>query len=201
MELKFQNSFIPKKQVGGSLEKAVYYAEGTNIFSLAATLFFLGTILLYGGLFFYKKLLIKQIMQADQAVVDARTAIEPETIVRLLDADARMSATLGLLEKHLVTTNLLLLLGENTVRTLKYNDFNYRNRDGTPIITISGQVANYNGLAYQQKKLAENEQIREVKFSEIDLLESGDVKFKLESKVDFSLISYKKVLESLTNGI
>lgn len=199
MEPKFQTSFIPKRQVSVGPEKTFRSSEGTNIFSLAATIFIIATALMYGGLFFYKKSLIDGIAQVNQEIADARAAIDPDTITKLLDANARMKATLGLLERHVVTSNFLVFLGDSTIRSLKFNDFTYQNKEGTPTISVAGQVKSYNGLAYQQKVLEDNELVKGTNFSDIVLGDNGDIKFKLESKFDSTLVSYKTAIESLTN--
>lgn len=196
MEPKFQTSFIPKKQVGGDSDRVSFSAEGVNIFTFGATLIFIATIAVYGGLFFYKSYLINKQVESDKALNDARTAIEPEKIQDILDANSRITSSLELLERHLVTTNFLNLLGDSTVKNLKLNDLVYQNKNGVPSLIVSGEVGSYNALAYQEMVLRQNEFLKDISFSEINLGETGSIRFKLESRINPDVVSYKKIIDT-----
>ena len=195
MEPKFQTSFIPKKQIGGDSDR-VTVREGVNIFSLASTIIGLFTALLFGGLYGYNTLLLRQIVQADQDVNSAREAIQPEEIKKLLDDNSRITASISLLENHLATSNLLYLLGDTAVKKLRFNDFSYVNKNGSPSITIGGEVQTFNALASQQEALASNELIKNLHFGDLTLGDLGSVRFKFSARLDPSLVSYKKVIEN-----
>ena len=70
MEPKFQTSFIPKKIAEDDSRNRVSISAETNIFTLAATVVFVVISLLYGGLFFYKGVIIKQVEKARQDLLD-----------------------------------------------------------------------------------------------------------------------------------
>lgn len=198
MQPRFQTSFIPKKSIDNVPDRGAREVDDTNIFSLAATLIFLATALLLGGLFFYKNLVLKQLEQKGEEVNAARSAIEPEKIKEILDANARIKASVGLLENHLVTSRLLLFLGDLASKNLQFNDFNYQNKAGGPSITINGEAKTYNSLAFQQDVLSKNERLSQVVFSEINLNENGNVRFRVGARLDATLVSYKKLLETLS---
>lgn len=200
MEPKFQTSFIPKKSAEPSSNRAVREVDDTNIFTLAGTLVFLATVLLLGGLFLYKNLLVKQITQADSDINAARSAIEPEKIQEILDANSRITASVQLLESHLVTTELLVLLGDLAIKNLRFNDLSYQNKVGGPSIAMSGEVLTYNGLAFQQRALSENESIKQPVFSDIGLAEAGKIKFRFSARLDPKIVSYRKLIESMNTN-
>lgn len=197
MQPKFQTSFIPKKAVEGDSSRGVRAVDDTNIFTLAGTLVFLSTVLLFGGLFLYKNLLLKQLEQKGNEVIAAKSAIEPDKIREILDANSRITASVDLLNNHLVTSKLLSLLGELAVKNLQFNDLKYENKANGPTILINGEVKTYNSLAFQNETLSKNELLKKPVFSEINLLDSGNIKFRFSAVLDHSLVSYKKLIESL----
>ncbi len=197
MQPNFQTSFIPKKPVAGEVEK-VNVVHDTDIFTLAATIVFIVTALLYGGLYFYKNLIVKQIAEANKQLEDARSAILPDKIKELLDANSRIDTASNLLEKHLVNSRMLLLLGELSVKKLKFNDLVYSNKTGSPTIKINGEVQSYNALARQQQIFTESEYVKNPTFSNIGLDAVGSIKFQFTSNIDSNLLSYRKAIDSLS---
>jgi archaellum component FlaF (FlaF/FlaG flagellin family) len=197
MQPNFQTSFIPKKPVGGDVEK-VSVVHDTDIFSLAATIVFIVTLLLYGGLYFYKSLIVKQIAEANKQLEDARSAILPEKIKELLDANSRINTASDLLERHLVNSKMLLLLNDLAIKKLKFNDLSYSNKTGSPTLKINGEVSSYNALARQQQIFTESEYVKNPTFSNIGLDSTGNIKFQFTSTIDSGLLSYKKSIETLS---
>ncbi|TSC70388.1 MAG: Uncharacterized protein CEO12_412 [Parcubacteria group bacterium Gr01-1014_46] len=197
MEPRFQTSFIPKKQIGDQSDYSDKIRE-TDIFSLAATMISIVTVVLFGGLFFYKSVLVKQIAKADIEVNNARSAIQPEMIKELIDANSRITTSINLLEKHVATSNLLYILGDLALKRFKFNDLTYSIKNGVPSITAQAEVQTFNALAQQQDVFSKSEYIKNPIFSNIALSDTGGVKFSFSSTVNFGAISYKKVLESLT---
>lgn len=76
MEPKFQSSFIPKKPVVDSPKVFVPVEKERNIFSIIASIIFVITLLVAGGVFGYKYYLDKQIADADIALNEAREAFD-----------------------------------------------------------------------------------------------------------------------------
>lgn len=196
MEPKFQTSFIPKKQIGGESEK-ISIVEETNIFSLAATLVFVVTILMLGGLYGYRYLVLKQISEADAKLNEARSVIQTDKIQNLIDANSRITTGVSLLERHVITTKLLTLLNDSSIKKIKFNDFTYQNKDNTPSIIIDGEVSDYSALASQNDVLKKNELIKNPDFGDFLLSDNGFVRFHFTARLDPSLVSYKKSIESL----
>lgn len=199
MQPNFQTSFIPKKPVSGEPEKQKVIHD-TDIFTLAATITFIATALLYGGLYFYNNLLLSQIEEAGKQLEEARSAILPEKIKELLDANARIATVNGLLEKHVVNSKMLVLLGDLAVTKLQFNDFVYTSKNGSPVLKINGEVQTYNALAQQKEILMKNEYIKNPVFSNLSLSDNGNIKFQLTASIDMNLVSYKKSVELLNTN-
>ncbi|HRH26625.1 MAG TPA: hypothetical protein PLZ99_00495 [Parcubacteria group bacterium] len=196
MEPKFQTSFIPKKIAEDDSRNRVSISAETNIFTLAATVVFVVISLLYGGLFFYKGVIIKQVEKARQDLISASDAIQPDKIQEIIDNNTRINNSLEILDKHLATSRLMMFLSDSTIKKLKFNEFLYQNKDGVASVIIDSEVQTYNAFAYQQEVLAKSEYVKNPTFTDISLSDDGNVKFKFSGRIEQSLVSYKKALES-----
>lgn len=197
MEPKFQTSFIPKRPIGSSQSSGNDTIRSTNIFSVVATIVFIVTILVSVGLFFYKNILTNQIAQADKSIVAARADFEPEKIQELIDANARIASVKNLLENHIVVSKVLVLMQDLTVRKMRFTELDYVNKNNDPTINITGEVQTYNALAEQQNVFLNNEFMKEPVFSDFNLGDNGYLLVKFSSRLDPSLVSYKKMVESI----
>lgn len=199
MEPKFQTSFIPKRNIESGSDRGVSRdVDDTNIFTLGATIIFIFTVLIAGGLFTYKGILLKQLDMKGKEVDAARSAIEPDKIKDILEANYRIQASKNLLDNHQVTSGLLVLLGQLAIKNIQFNSLSYQNKIGGPSINIKSEVRTYNALAYQQEVMLKNELLRQVTFSDVALGENGSIRFSISARLDPNLVSYKKLLESLS---
>jgi hypothetical protein len=196
MEPKFQTSFIPKKIVDDDSRNRVTINAETNIFTLTASIVFVIISLLYGGLFFYKGVVVKEVEKARQDLISASDAIQPEKIQEIIDNNTRINNSLEILDKHLATSKLMMFLSDSTIKKLKFNEFLYQNKDGIASVIIDSEVQTYNAFAYQQEILAKSDFVINPSFTDISLSDNGNVKFKFSGRIDQSLVSYKKALES-----
>jgi hypothetical protein len=197
MEPKFQTSFIPKRPIGSSQNSGTDTIRSTNIFSVVATIVFIVTILVSIGLFFYKNILTNQIANADKSIVAARADFEPEKIQELIDANARIASVKNLLENHIVVSKVLVLMQDLTVRKMRFTELDYVNKNNDPTININGEIQTYNALAEQQNVFLNNEFMKDPVFSDFNLGDNGYLSVKFSSKLDPSLVSYKKMVESI----
>ncbi|KND48091.1 MAG: putative pilN [Parcubacteria bacterium C7867-006] len=198
MEPKFQTSFIPKKPIVSETGTSVGVVRETNIFSVVATILFIATILVSGGLFGYKIILHKQITADDQQIDAAKAALQVDKIKELIDANNRIIASKNLLDKHVALSQLLTLMQSLTVRRIRLLDLTYLNKSGIAVLSLNGQAQNYNALAEQSRIFSENEYLSNDKFSEFTLEDNGYIRVKFESTVNTSLTSYKRAIEALS---
>ena len=120
MEQKFNTSFIPKKPIVADSGIVSRAPEASNIFNTIATALFILTLFATGAVFLYKNILIRQVTEADTALNDARAAFETEKIQSLLDLNTRIVSAKGLLEKHVVVSEVLGLLQSLTVKRMRF---------------------------------------------------------------------------------
>ncbi len=197
MDTKFQTSFIPKKPIldsSGSSSKNV----SVNMFSLAANLIFAITLIATGGAFFYKNILINQVKSAGVELEAARAAFETEKIKELIDASNRFKSIKEILDNHVVVSELLLLLQDTTVKSIRFTDFSYQNKGSEISLVMNGEAQSFNSLATQSEIFAKTGFILNQSFSDFLLSDNGTIKMKFTSSISKDLISYKKSLESLS---
>ncbi|MFA5889240.1 MAG: hypothetical protein WCW47_03545 [Candidatus Paceibacterota bacterium] len=196
MEPKFQTSFIPKRPINSPGGSGIDIIHNTNIFSVIATVVFIVTILTSGSLFLYKYSLTNQIKVADQNIITARDAFEPEKIRELIDANTRIISARSLLENHVVMSKILILMESLTIKKMRFTEFNYTNKNNNPTITILGEIQTYNALAEQQDVFLKNEFVKNPTFSNFNLGDNGYILVNFSANIDPGLISYKKFVES-----
>lgn len=199
MEPKFQTSFIPKKPINSSQNSGIDVMHDTNIFSVIAAVVFIVSILVSGGLFFYKKSLISQIAKADSDILATKAAFEPEKIKELMDINNRLLSTKNLLENHIVVSQILVLMEDLVLKKMRFVDFKYANHNTEPTITVSGEIQTYNALAEQQSVFSQNEYLKETTFTNFNLAENGYIQVNFTAKIVPALLSYKRSIESPSN--
>lgn len=197
MEPKFQSSFIPKKPIVSTQSTLAPVVRTTNIFSLIAGVVFVTATLVSGGLFFYKSLINKQILESDKAVNDARSAFQTEKIQELIDANSRMMSTNGLLQKHVAVSKLLTFLQQATLKKVRFDEFIYKNEGDSPSISMKVESQSYNALASQGEIFSKSEFIKNPYFYDFSPQENGFVRASFSSAVDTKLVSYKEKVSSL----
>ncbi len=198
MEPKFQTSFIPKKPIVATSGTSVSVIHETNVFAVIATVVFIVTIATSGGLFAYKSSLTNQIAAADKKILEARAALQPETIRDLVDSNSRIVSSKSLLEKHVVVSKLLKLLETLTLKKMRFTTFTYTYANGVPKVSMTGEVQTYNALAQQQDIFSKNEFIKNPQFSNFNLSDNGYIAVAFSATIDPMLVSYKKAIDSMT---
>jgi hypothetical protein len=200
MEPKFQTSFIPKKPVSSTSLGGVSSETAVNIVTLGATVFLIFTIIASGGLFAYKYYLNSQRTLAEETLREAIKTFELDKTQDLIDMNARLVATNDLLEKHVVVSKLFLLLHEETLKNIKFDDFTYKNSGVSPTLTMKVEAKNYNALAYQKEVLSKNEFIINPEFSDFIPTENGNILASFVTAINPSLVSYKEAIKSLSSN-
>lgn len=199
MEPKFQTSFIPKKPIGVE-PSGIKVIQTINIFSLIAIVLFLVTVIISGGLFVYKRVILSQIAEAKKNIEQARGAIEPDKIKELVDANSRIISSKNLLENHIASSQILFLLQNLTVKRMRINELTYKNNEKKVDLIMKGEIQTYNALAQQEAIFKESEYLKNPAFTNISLNQYGGVEVEFSSTLDPSLISYKKAIEKMSSN-
>jgi len=194
MEQNFQTSFIPKKPM---LKESAVSAQPISIF-LIISLFVLFTVLLAtGGLYFYKGIVTKNIVEMQNTLELARKRFEPAKITELNIFDRRLRASTEILAKHMTVIPVFNALEQLTMKSIRFTKFSYSLGTGEKAgisIKMSGVAIAYRSIALQSDLLATNKNIIDPVFSNLTLDNSGNVIFDLDFTVDSGFVNYKQTL-------
>lgn len=194
MEQNFQTSFIPQKPV---VKERSSSSQPISIF-LIISLFVLFTVLLItGGVYFYRGVMSKSIIEMENNLNLAKNRFEPSKIAELQVLDKRLRAASDVLSKHIVTTPIFEALERLTMKTVRYTKFSYElgTEDNVSVkIKMSGQAIGYRSIALQSDLFAQNKNLIDPIFSNLTLDNSGNVLFDLDFSVNPSFVNYKQTL-------
>lgn len=199
MEPTFKTSFIPKKPLTATAGGAVDVVHETNPLSIVATILFIVAIAVSGALFGYKILLNNQIEQAGINLDSARETFQLDKIQEMLDANSRITSAKELLESHIVSSEILYLMHELTVKRIQLKELTYKDQGRTPTLTLVGTAQSYNALAQQGQIFTENDFIKDERFYDFKPTENGLIDASFSGTIDPSLISFKNKIESSDN--
>ncbi len=118
MEPKFQTSFIPKNPIVPG-QSGIPVVKTYNILAVIATILFIITLLLSGGLFAYKRYLTQQIDQLTADLSKVQANLEPQKVQELVNANSRIISARNLLNEHTAVTQLLMILQQLTVKNIQ----------------------------------------------------------------------------------
>ncbi|HEU5114799.1 MAG TPA: hypothetical protein VFT82_03465 [Candidatus Paceibacterota bacterium] len=188
MDPQFRTSFIPKKPITAS---PVRSAPVISLFSLLATVLFIVSLALSGGVFFYQRYLQTQIDSDKVSLDKAKGAFEPDIINQIVRLDTRIETGKQLLSSHLAVTPFFDFLSSITLQDVRFTDFNFSYLAPDKIVVImKGQATGYAAVALQSDVLNAQKKLRETMISDLTLDPEGTVSFSVSTIVDPSLVSY-----------
>ena len=199
MDPRFQTSFIPKKPIVSTPSRD---ASPINLFSLLATIVFIVAVALSGGVFFYKQLTSKQIVQNKTDFERAKNAFEPDIVNKIVRLDTRIETGKKLMESHVAVTPLFEFLSDVTLKTVRFKDFTFTYLAKDKIqVALKGQALSYASVALQADLLNAQKNLKNTIVSDMALETAGTVSFSVSTIVDPNLFSYVKTIGTTTPKI
>lgn len=194
-----QTTFIPRKSL---VKESVDREKPVGIFLIISVFIFAVSILGGAGVFLYEKKLTNDIASASESLKRAQGAFEIPTIENLKLLGRRIEMSKNLIQKHTVVSPVFELLQEETLKSVRFNKFEYTNDlKGSINVDLDGEAKSYETLALQSSQFAQNKNIKSNVFSNINLDEKGNVIFKVKLTLDPSTTSYRdKLLKSWDGG-
>jgi hypothetical protein len=196
MDTNIQPSFIPKKPISQQPAKQGHH---TSLFSLIATIVFITTLLLSGGVFGFEWYVNKSIEEKKQTLQDELNKFQNALVAELSRLDARFSTANDLLQKHLSLSEFFNVLGKATLTNVRFASFSFNNAESAkPLISLDGQTLNFTAVALQQQELAKPEYakfIKDVVIANPNLDEKGNVSFSFNGMLDPQQLSYRNVIK------
>ncbi len=197
MDPKFQSSFIPKGPLvpSSAVFKTQPARRGTLLGLLSMWIFVLSIVAALAALG-YGFYLNSSITKMGGKLETARANLEPETIREIARLDARIVGTEKLLANHAVLSPLFDFLDKNTLKTVRFTQFTFKETSEGLVISMRGQARGYASLALQADIFNKSKDLKSTNFSNLDLDERGNVIFMVDAVVSPALVSYKRTLES-----
>ncbi|MFA5791786.1 MAG: hypothetical protein WC884_01990 [Candidatus Paceibacterota bacterium] len=196
MDQNFQTSFIPQKPI---IKERVVSTRPVGILLIASIFILLAVLLLFGGLYFYKGIIAKDITNMENTLNLAKNRFEPSKIVELQVLDKRLRASSEILSKHIAITPIFKILENLTMKTVRFTKFNYdlgTDQNASIKIQMSGMAIGYRSIALQSDLFAKEKNLIDPIFSNLTLDNSGNVLFDLEFSVNPSFVNYKQMFQT-----
>jgi len=191
METKFQTSFIPKTTLEPIAGPSVHKPLG--FFSFVTSIIFFITVLVAGGAFGWHKYLETNKEKLKASLETNVKSFEPQTLDEYVRLDNRIDSSKMLLSKHVAVSYIFDFLSENTIQSVKFNDFKYEiGLDGGATLSMNGDAKSYNAVAYQAEVFAKERSLKTPLFSNLDLDTFGNVIFNFSTQVDPGFITYTR---------
>ncbi|MEK7566818.1 MAG: hypothetical protein AAB527_01640 [Patescibacteria group bacterium] len=179
-----EQTFIPKTTAA---TKLLYQGRGLGWLTGAALIFFVASLLLSFGLFFYKDYLEADKKTLADELKKSESYFEPSLMLELQRTAKSISSTGDLLDKHTALSRLLDFLAQNTMADARFSNFSYDKNE----VQILGVVKSYTALAQQSLIFEKSRLIKNVSFSNFSLTSEGFVNFSVKFGVEPELISYQ----------
>jgi hypothetical protein len=199
MDSNLQTSFIPKRPMQGAT--SFKSPVTVNIFSLIAITIFVVAILASGGLYFYNRLLQKNISDMQSQLETAKNSFDSSVVSKLQNVSNRIASANELLSSHISVSPVLDIIGKYTLKSVRFRSFNYNLKDGDITITMKGEAKSFSSVAVQADEFAKSPELKNPILSNYNLDGNGNVIFDFTAMVDKNSILYKKMLTSANEPI
>jgi len=194
--MEFQTSFIPKNPI---TEEKLKVHEPINPFRFFIVILFFIVFVGSGGIYLYKVFLAKKLVSIDAELRRIETGFDQGLVNDMQKLASRLGASKEVLSNHIVVSPLFNILEQNTLKTVRFNKFQYDfSREKSEIdIKMTGQASSYTSLALQAGILGSQKGIISPVFSNLDVDNKGRVTFDLDFSIDPKFLLYEENLVSL----
>jgi hypothetical protein len=164
-----------------------------DLLTLLAVILLLLSIALAGGAFVYGKFTTLNIEKKAKALEDAKAAFNPELINELSRLSRKMSVADSLMNSHISVSDIFAALEESTLKSIKFDDFNYNYAPDKIIISLRGKASGFSSIALQSDLFGKSKVIENPVFSNLNLDDKGSVNFLFSAEVNPNAILYKNI--------
>lgn len=181
-------SFIPKTRLTAS----AYRQKGLGLFFISSTILLVISLGLFGGVYFYRQSLQKDIDGLSASLERARQAFEPQLINELSGLNNSIDAATELFGRHQAVSGIFKIIESSTLPNVAFSNFNYKiSSGGAPMVSMTGEATSYTQVAIQAKIFRDSDAIGQVSFSNLSLKEAGRVSFNLQLVFKSAALIYK----------
>lgn len=137
------------------------------------------SLLVYGGLFIYKKGLTQKVDNLNKSISDLESKRDNKLENSIYSADKKLNTVEGLFKDHFYWSKLFAKIEQATVPDVYFTEAKTAFADNKVELTLSGNAATYTSLARQMVSFKEDALIEGVDLGEVKLNESGGINFVL----------------------
>ncbi|MEK7610336.1 MAG: hypothetical protein AAB468_01135 [Patescibacteria group bacterium] len=200
-------SFIPKQVLATGPSRR---HEPRSLFMILSTLVFVVSFLFAGGVYAFRSYLTSEIKRPCETSLDSTTIncgleaklerqrqeLDQQLIADIQSFYDRLQGAKSVIGGHLTLLPVFDLLEAQTLKTISYDNFNYREGQ----VVLSGKAAGYESIALQSDELGAEagREISKFVFSDLVLGDNGRVGFKLTLDLAPELVSYQRYLDNST---
>lgn len=200
MDQKFRTSFIPKQEVIRTEPQAVNGFR-LSIFSIIALTIFAIACVLAITVFVYQRSLAKTVEKKNAELVALKQSFDPETIEKYIDLDKRIEAGKKILASHNSLSPVLALLEEQTLRDVRFKNFDYEfDSNGRMNMSMSGEARSFLTIASQSDLWSGEHRIVNPIFNDLNLDEKQFAKFSFKSSLETPLFLYKNTYDGAVSS-
>lgn len=188
MDSPFKSSFIPKQALSEAPRRR---PRTIGFFTLLVIIAFLTSVGIAAGVFFYKSYLKKNIADMQESLAEARATFDLTRIDELQRLDTRIKEAKVRLDTHTAPTLLFDLLQTNTLKNVRYDNFEYEADPGEMIhVKIGGEAKNFSAVALQSDTFGANENVLNPIFDDLNPDGEGFVGFIVDAFISPDFMSY-----------
>lgn len=201
MEQNFQTSFIPKRPV---VETTAKVSRPVGVFMILSIFVFIAVGIGYGGLYFYKGIIIKDIEQKKKDLQLAEGRFEVETIKKYKNLDRKLIASKEVLSQHVALTPIFKELQKITMKTVRFTDFSYSfagGKENKIEVNMKGVGVGYRSIALQSDLFAKDKNFINPVFSGLALDDKGNVSFDLTFTVDPTFVDFDQTIKTENTSV
>jgi hypothetical protein len=212
METKFQTSFIPKKPIIPQNSGQPKNTNGSvSLFMTLGVLLFLASLLVAGGSFFYKDLLIKKQETLKKQLVEREKQFNVDLIEKLKKTNTRIDTANKLLNNHIALSQIFDIVSKLTIEKVRFMSMDVitpANLSEGIKVDLRGYGTNLSAVAFQSDVLSQLEKYGLRKIIKNPIMTDpsydgkGNVSFGLSFVVESPNVMYKKSVseDSSTNN-
>lgn len=175
-------TFIPKREAQFETKPGPKF----GLLGFGAFLLLIVSLILFGGSFFYKQGLNKDIKKMIQEIERQKEEFDPALINELILTSKNIEAAKSVVREHQIVSSVFALLEENTLSKVSFQKF----ADKKTAVSLEGESSNYEEIAKQVLILKANPLVEEIQFSRL-AKSQNKINFGLEIILKPEILSYK----------
>lgn len=191
---QFTTTFIPKKPLTAPVSnEARPVSRPIGLLSSLAWVIFFITLLLAGGVYFWKGYQEKNLVLLSDSVKKIEKTFEPELVTELQALDRQLKNGSTLIKNHTVVSPIFDLLETATLQSVKFTKFDVVVDDIKGVtVKMSGEADGYRSIAQQSDIFGANSYLKDAIFSNFFLNPKGQISFDVSFGVRPDFVDFEK---------